>query len=236
MTAPDDLLVIHVDQQDPRLGRYVVHDPRSRAFPLTATVDTSTWRNRSIGIYDPRPNPVQVIGNCTGCDKAMEANAIGNRVKGRVLDMAWATECYSRATRLDPFAGEWPPDDTGSYGLAACKAAQDMGVGGAYRHIFDGADGVVQAIMEGETVGIGVWWYEGMFTRRPWTRDRHRIEVIGRKVGGHQLRARGFDAVADMVQLRCWWGDYRDVWLPRQQLDDLLLDNGDAHTQHVRLP
>jgi hypothetical protein len=150
-----DLHVVMVDQQDPRLGRQCVQDPRSRAFPMAAP-DTSTWRSKTIRMYDPTPNPNQTIGDCTGCDKAMEGNAAGNRVSGRVLTMADAEQVYSLATELDPWDGSWPPTDTGSSGLAACKAAIQLKIGGAYRWNFThDASGIVQEIMEGRTVGVG---------------------------------------------------------------------------------
>jgi hypothetical protein len=130
-----DLHVVMVDQQDPRLGRQVVHDPRSRAFPMAAP-DTSTWRSKTIRMYDPTPNPNQTIGDCTGCDKAMEGNAAGNRVSGRVLTMADAEQVYSLATELDPWDGSWPPTDTGSSSLAAAKAAQRLKLGSAFRDVW----------------------------------------------------------------------------------------------------
>src|SRR5437764_15082615 len=108
---------------DPRLGRHVHHDERSRAFALTPPVDKSTWHTKSIRIYDPSPNPNQTLGDCTGCAKAMQMNAAGNRVSGVVLKLADADRIYSLATTLDAFPGSYPPDDTGSSGLAAAKAA-----------------------------------------------------------------------------------------------------------------
>jgi hypothetical protein len=35
-----------------------------------------------------------------------------------------ARRIYSAATAIDEFPGTWPPDDTGSSGLAVCKVAQ----------------------------------------------------------------------------------------------------------------
>ena len=49
MTSPDpDLHVVTVVQTDPRLGRNVVHDPRSRrfAFPVAAV-----WLYLAIAVY-----------------------------------------------------------------------------------------------------------------------------------------------------------------------------------------
>jgi hypothetical protein len=229
-----DLHVVVVDQRDPRLGRQVTHDPRSRAFPMRAA-DTSTWRSKTIRLYDPTPNPNQNIGDCTGCDKAMNGNAAGNRVPGRVLNMGHAEKIYSLATQLDPWDGQWPPTDTGSSGLAASKAAQQLGLGGEYRWaLAGGADAVVQQIMDGQTVGVGTYWYQGGFEPKPRLAGGVQIEMTGPKVGGHQWRIRGYDEPTDMLLGRCWWGRFRDFWISRAHLAELLADDGDAHTQIMR--
>lgn len=222
-----DLYVRRFERSDRRLGRVVVHDPRSRAFAFPATVDTTTWRTRSIRLYDPIPNPDQVIGNCTGCAKAMQFNAVGNRVTGQVLRMADADYIYSRATTLDPWPGAYPPDDTGSSGLAAAKAAQQLGLGGTYRWIFNGADGVVQAVMAGHVVNVGTRWDNRMFHQDA----DGRVEPGGSVAGGHEWTVRGFDADRDWVLGRCWWGGFRDFWIRRDHLGDLLADDGDALVQ-----
>jgi hypothetical protein len=157
----------------------------------------------------------------------MEFNAVGNRVAGEVLDMDCAHAIYSLASSLDPFEGSWPPTDTGSSGLAACKAAQTLKLGGAYRHVFNGADEVVQLIQSGRVVNVGTWWYSGMM--RP--NAQSVITYSGSRVGGHQYIARGYSVRNDLVLLRCWWGSFRDVWISRTQLDKLLRDGGDAHVQ-----
>lgn len=230
-----DLHVVILDRTDPRMGRQVVHDPQSRAFPMRAA-DTSTWRTRILRMYDPSPNPTQVIGNCTGCDKAMEGNTAGNRVSRRILTMADANRIYSLATTLDPWPSAYPPTDTGSSGLAASKAAQRLNLGAEYRWgLAGGADAVVQQIMDGRTVGVGTWWTDGMFDRKPlkgrvgeWV-----IEPTGPRAGGHQYRATGYDEHLDMIRVRCWWGAYRDVWIKRVHLAELLADDGDAHVQDM---
>lgn len=224
--------VTFVKQERPYLGRQRVHDSRSKAFPAGAVVDRSKWKSKSIQIFDPRKNPNQCHSECTGCAKAMEFNAVGNRVKGVTLNMDNAHEFYHLATTLDPFTGSWPPDDTGSSGLAAAKAAQKLGFGGEYRHVFNGADGVVQLIQEGRVVNIGTWWYEGLFHPSP----TGIVEPTGPKVGGHQFIARAYDVVFDLVTIRCWWGSYRDVRIKREHLNELILDQGDAHIQNRIVP
>ena len=223
----DEIKVITVEQTDPRLGRQVVHDPRSRGFAMRVDVDESLWRTHFIRVYDPRPNPNQIIGNCTGVSKCVQFNAVGNRKTGHVLRMDDAVAIYSKATSLDPFPGTYPPDDTGSSGLGASKAAQAMGLGGEYRWLFGGADEVVQAVMDGHTPSVGTWWYNSMFNP-----DRYGVvRPTGSKAGGHQWTVRGYDKGKDLIMGRCWWGTFRDFWIARTDLDDLLMDDGDAHIQ-----
>jgi hypothetical protein len=47
--------------------------------------------------------------------------------KGRHLDAVQARILHGMATKLDGLPGEFPPDDTGSSGLGAAKAAKALG-------------------------------------------------------------------------------------------------------------
>ncbi len=157
----------------------------------------------------------------------MMLNSEGNRVATQILNMNYAHKVYSAATKIDPWPDTWPPTDTGSSGLAAAKSAQTMGVGGAYRWLFGGADEVVQTVMQGRVVSAGTWWHEGMMHRD----SNLNISPSGSRVGGHQYVVRGYDKPRDAVIIRCWWGSYRDAYLKRSDLNVLLLDGGDAHVQ-----
>lgn len=218
-----------IPSTDPRLGRHVIHDERSRGFALPVSIDRSTWRTKSIRLYDPSPNPNQIIGNCTGCAKAMMFNSVGNRVAGRVLTMADADKIYSLATTIDPWPGSYPPDDTGSSGLAAAKAAQRLKIGGEYRWLFGGADEIVQAVMDGHVVNVGTNWYESMFTNR--YADGVPLTISGAVAGGHEWQVHGYNLTHDLVKGRCWWGSFRDFWIKRADLDRLMHESGDAHVQ-----
>jgi len=154
-------------------------------------------------------------------------NAVGNRVKGVILNMDHAHKIYHTASELDEFEGDWPPDDTGSSGLASAKAAQQLGIGGEYLHVFGGADEVVQLIQQNHVVSVGTWWYDDMF----YPDGQGVIQPTGPQVGGHQYAARGYYAKSDLVIIRCWWGLYRDVKIKRDHLNQLILDGGDAHIQ-----
>lgn len=214
-----------------QLGRNKVHDPASKGFPMGATIDKDTWKNKSIRIFDPRRNPNQCHGECTGCANAMMLNSVGSRAKGVVLGMDYAHKVYSWASANDPWDGSWPPTDTGSSGLAAAKAAQVFGTGGEYRWIFGGADEVIQTVMNGRAVSCGTWWHEGMMRAD----QMRRIFPTGPRVGGHQFIVRGYHERMDSAIVRCWWGSYRDVLLQRTALNDLLLAGGDAHVQDRKL-
>jgi hypothetical protein len=224
----DDLHVIRIEQQDERLGRHVVHDPASRRFAFTA--EAPPKRDITLRVYNPRPLPSQTIGCCTGVDQAVKCNTAGNRVKGVVLDMDDAVQIYSRATGLDPWPGEWPPTDTGSSALAACKAAQSLGLVDRYEWIFNGVDGVLAALAAGKPVGVGSWWYASMFSTDPAT---GLVQVTGRKAGGHEWTVIGYRKKYDAFVGQCWWGqDFGKngrFLIRRNNLADLLADDGDAH-------
>jgi hypothetical protein len=211
------------------LGRIKNHDPQSRSFAAATPVDRSNWKSKAIRLYDPRVNPNQTIGNCTGCAKSMQLNALGNTKPG-VLGMPAAVKLYSRATEVDPWEGSYPPDDTGSSGLASCKAAQEILGAGRYEWEFRGADGVIAQVMAGRVVSVGTRWDYDMFNQDA----NGLIKPGGGEAGGHQYVIRGYNKAKDLALGRCWWGPgFRDFWIARTDLDDLLRDGGDAHWQAV---
>jgi len=223
-----------VPQQDYRLGRQMVHDERSRAFPLARTaIDRSSWKDKAIRIYDPLPNPNQCHGECTGCAECIMLNAIGNRVTGRVLRMCEAHKVYAYASQNDPWDGGMKVvgtchiegEDTGSSGLSAAKASVKYGYAVDYLWEFGGADGVIQQVMTGRPISVGTWWYWDMF--RPDSKGF--VRPTGGMAGGHQWVVRGYDVSDDAAIGRCWWGDFRDFKIKRTDLDNLLRDGGDAH-------
>lgn len=221
---------VQIDQKSELLGRNILHDSRSRAFPLSAVtgaVDRSTWRDKAIRVYDPIPNPNQAVGCCTGVAKCTQFNSVGNRKTGVVLNMRDAERIYSRNTEIDPWGGSWPPDDTGSSGLASCKTAVEFGLGAEYRWIFGGADEVIQNVMQGRAISVGSYWYWDMFELD----SQNRVRATGGIAGGHQYVIRGYNKSRDWVLGRCWWGSFKDFWMSRSDLDMLLRQDGDAHFQ-----
>jgi hypothetical protein len=229
MSIVERRLPIPADTPHP-LGRHVRHDEQSRAFPLMATlgltVDRSTWKDKAVRLYDPTPKPNQSNGCCTACAKGMQFNAVGNRRPGVRLTMDWAQSLYHEETVIDPFPGTFPPDDTGSNGLASCKAVQAFGYGGAYYWLFGGADEVVQAIMAGKAISLGTRWDNNMFNPD----SKGIIHPGGGEAGGHQWIARRYDKSSDLIGVDCWWGGWK-AWMSRADVQALLDDQGDAHWQ-----
>ncbi len=236
-----DLHIVTADQLDRRLGRHVVHDPRSRAFAFPRTaVTTKPSAAIRYRIYGPRTTPTQRIGCCTGVDQAVKCDSIGNRLTGAVLNMADAERIYALATTLDPFDGQYPPDDVGSSALGACKAAGQLALIERYEWLFAGAGQVLGALVGGQgrrgrCVGVGTWWYEQMFEPDPLSLL---VKPAGKKVGGHQWTVTGWEPRFDAFEGLCWWGpQFGHNGRFRIRFDDLealLADDGDAHVTYRR--
>lgn len=232
MTQPDDLHVVRIEQTDSRLGRHVVHDPHSRAYAVTAPRSADITRSFRHRVFSPTPLPRQTIGNCTGVDQCVRADAQGNRVRNVILGMDDAVKIYSRATELDPFDGTYPPTDTGSSGLAAAKAAQEMGIIERYEWIFGGVDQVL-ATLRDRPVGVGTRWDNNMFHPEP---NTFLVRPGGGVAGGHEWAVIGWNVRFNAFEGLCWWGsDWASHGLFRirkEDLADLLADDGDAHVTY----
>jgi hypothetical protein len=219
---------------DSRLGRHIVHDPRSRNFteqiPRLATPLRKVQHRR----YDPRPEPNQAIGCCTAVAECMLGNTVGNRVTGKVLGMDLAVIAYGMATSLDPFQGTYPPDDTGSSGLAAAKAMVKLGFAEDYVWYFS-VDEVLRAL-QFHPISFGGIWTHDMFNA---TWGNPVIRPTGEVAGGHQWLLSGYDPKSNLISGECWWGNWGRngrFYISVQDFGTLLEDNGDAHFTRRKMP
>ncbi len=73
----------------------------------------------------------------------------------------FAVTLYSDATKVDGAPGEYPPDDTGSSGLAICKVLKARGTIKGYRFARS-AYGLLQLLQNGPVLQ-GMPWYEAFF-------------------------------------------------------------------------
>ena len=188
-----------------RLGRNVDHDPRSREYVarmVAQAVKLRTVAHRRYGGPLDQGN----LGSCTGNAVAGAINTKPlHKTGGRLLTERDAVDLYELATRLDTFPGTYPPDDTGSSGLAAAKAARQSGYIAFYRHAF-GIDQALRALQLAPII-TGVNWYE-TFDRPT---DQAFIRIGGQVRGGHEFEVLGYVAARDpyVICVNSWgpgWG------------------------------
>lgn len=180
------------------LGRHVEHDEFSWAFPFTAHLAPGPvlWPHHGATLDQGS------LGSCTG-------NAVVQCLStGPLYRSTWraserkAVQCYSLATQLDDVPGQYPPTDTGSSGLSACKAAQQLGWVSGYQHVF-GVDHARQAITASPFI-VGTDWYESMFTPDA----TGFVRPAGRVAGGHEYVCLGWDPTSDMWTFLNSWGKW----------------------------
>lgn len=204
-----------------RLGRHVEHDERSRAFGVAeqpAPLRSVQWR-RLVPIFDQGN-----LGSCTG--NAM-AGALSTAPFTHHFTEPTARRIYSAATAVDGIAGVWPPEDTGSSGLAVCKVAKAKGWISRYDHAFS-FNAALVALQAGSVI-TGISWYDsfdqptnGVCTITPGAQIR----------GGHEVCVVGIDVDTQQVRFaNSWadsWGDKGyGVW-SWSTWEQLLADSGDV--------
>jgi hypothetical protein len=216
------------ERTDTRLGRHQVHDERSRAFAL-APVKLPTKRvlhERSIPVFDQ-----QAVGCCTACAQ-LGMLSTGPLDLGKPFTIDDVHGFYHDETVADEreIPGVWPPTDTGSAGVYACKVAKARGWIVSYRHAFD----VTTAIgwLGKQPISIGIPWLVSMFEPN----RQHVIPVDRRSgvAGGHQVCLDGVDPARSLVRVCNSWGpsfgDHGWAWLRFADLAWLLSKGGDAVT------
>ncbi|QPO17118.1 cysteine protease [Gordonia phage Lilbeanie] len=205
-------------------GRKVNHDERSRRYGLVVNprveLTSRDW---------PTAGPIidqGDVGMCVGASLAHLLNVCRTRDGGsQFLGHAEALDLYEDATKIDPFDGEYPPDDTGTDAVSVCKVAQEHGLVRVYNHAF----GLRQTLLALQTgpVMAGFTWHEGM--EEPDADGR--ISATGEVLGGHQVVLSGIDTRAETVTvLNSWsadWGRGGRAFLSWEDLRLLLADEGD---------
>ncbi len=181
------------------LGRHVEHDERSRGFAVqvdeAAPLKKVLWRR--YGSVLDQGN----LGSCTGNAMAGALNTAPLRKTGaKALTEKDAVAIYELATTLDSIPGSYPPDDTGSSGLAVCKAAKAKGLISGYTHAFSLAQAL--AALQAGPVITGVDWVEGF--DRPDASGL--VELTGQVRGGHEFEVVGYDPATDLVTAINSWG------------------------------
>jgi hypothetical protein len=210
-----------------RLGRHVEHDERSRAFPAArAPKVVSVTHARHCPPFDQGQT-----GSCTGNAEAGVLMTDPLFVTGRSLSESDAVVLYEKATHLDRIKGVYPPDDTGSSGLAVMKAAKALGYITGYQHAF-GLQHALEALVLAPVI-TGVSWFEGFDNP-----DADGMVTISGSIrGGHEFEVVGIDADAHTVRAcNSWgadWGDHGYFQFSWDTWDQLLHERGDVTTVTV---
>lgn len=215
---------IHVDGKP--LGRGLLHDSASRAYPVNrkaAVAASKAWQRHSPVLNQGN------IGSCTGnaSDGCLGSDPFYSTLPSD-FDFAedTAVKIYSLATKLDSFSGEYPPTDTGSNGLSAAKACQQLGFISGYEHAFS-VDDVIAGLQTRPGI-TGVNWYEGMDTPD----ENGFVAPTGRVRGGHEFEIAAVDMENEYFGFWNSWGTgYGDQGRMRIRFSDyerLLSEDGDA--------
>lgn len=219
---------------DKRLGRHIEHDERSRdhgflakagAAPLTFNQMRHVLHRRFGNVLDQGN-----LGSCTGNASAHCMNTAGFHKRGVVYHEADAVSFYSLATQLDDYPGQYPPDDTGSSGLAVAKALQEKGLIANYSHAFNLNEALTA--LQSRPVICGINWYEGFDNPNP----TGLVTLSGQVRGGHEICALGFEphSTLDMsliVFQNSWgrgWGHHGQFMMTVKDFSRLLDEEGDV--------
>jgi hypothetical protein len=213
------------------LGRKKEHDPRSRNFRVmqlsrNETPNVVFWEH--FGVVLNQKN----LGACTGFAGTHCLMTAPFRKRERTLYSFFAKNLYSQATELDQWEGTWPPDDTGSSGLAVMKAMQARGYIKQYIWGF-GIDDLDQGLANGPMM-VGTDWHESMFDPD----QNGLVTVSGSAVGGHEYLCLGREN--DYYHFLNSWSRYWGVpskaahtsggsfWMQRGDFARLLENGGDC--------
>lgn len=213
----------------PLLGRHVEHDERSKRFLVEsrgAATFTPVKYTGTCPILDQKD-----LGACTGYSSTALVSYIEPGFsKLPTTPEEWdalAKAVYSLGTQLDDISGSYPPNDTGSSGLAVAKALQQKGFASGYKHITTAA-ALATALATGPVI-VGTNWYNSMFTP-----DSKGLIPVTKKSG----LAGGHEYVLDEVTsdgrfgFRNSWGDSFGVagrfYMKQADFLALLADDGDA--------
>lgn len=212
-----------------RLGRQIMRDSRSAAYPFKARRTVPV-----VSVEHERHSPILDQADLGSCEGNAEVGCVSCSPHYEalppktVLNEQLAVLLYSKATSLDGFAGAYPPTDTGTDSTSVNKAAQQAGLIGGYTHAATLTD-LLQALMAG-AVNVAFSWYDSFDDP-----DANGLITIGQQAGirgGHALCARKVDAVKRWIWLdNSWtlkWGVDGRCAVDYATMERLLAEDGEA--------
>jgi hypothetical protein len=113
-----------------RLGRHVLHDPRSRDFSASRAPKIVSVTHAATGLPLDQGN----IGSCTANALCGALDSSPDNAGGKAYTENQAVSLYELETKLE--GQPYPPNDPGGSGLMVCKAAKQLGWISSYAHAF----------------------------------------------------------------------------------------------------
>jgi hypothetical protein len=213
------------------LGRHVHHDSRSLQPRYLVPAGTKP----TVKVSWPRSTPILNQGRVGSCTGNATVGVLGTTpfygslaadlAAGLKLDEAEALVVYSDAEKIDGGVG-YPPEDDGSSGLSAAKAAAGLGLIAGYLHITSVA-AAWTAIASGPFI-VGTDWWTGMDTPDA----SGLVHATGTVRGAHEYEAFEYDPATDLWGFHNSWGGSYGVagsfWYSTADLTKLLAAQGDA--------
>jgi hypothetical protein len=204
-----------------RLGRHQLLDARSLAYMVENNVQAmgTAYQDRSwervIDILDQGK-----LGACTGNagTGALGTQPFYDAVGSSVLPAAhdadagqrFAVELYSEATAVDPYPGTYPPEDTGSSGLAICQVLKNRGMITGYTWART-AYGFLTLLQAGPVLQ-GMPWHQAFFQPdKNGFIDSDPAWSSSALAGGHEVEAIGLhldsrDVFSSVITYANSWG------------------------------
>lgn len=195
----DDIFRATIDEhvvEGRRLGRQVVHDPRSRNFPAQPAPQVKSVKHTATGL----PLDQGKIGSCTANALCGALNSAPDSEGGAARTEKDAVSLYELETKLE--GKPYPPNDPGGSGLEVCKAAKQLGWISSYTHAF-GLEPALLALVVRPVI-TGVNWYRSFDT--PDANGLVKIAAGAKVRGGHEVVADEIDAPNQLVWFWNSWG------------------------------
>ncbi len=209
-----------------RLGRNMWLDGRSLAFMVENSVEqmgqavrSQDWE-RVLVVLDQGD-----VGSCTGnagtgaLGTQPFYDSVGSRELPDPKDAGaaekFAVQLYADATVVDGYPGEYPPEDTGSSGLAICKILKSRSIISSYRWART-PYGLLRLLQNGPVLQ-GMPWYKAFFEPdRDAFIDANTGWQSSGLAGGHEVEAVGVEVDdqdafnSTITYVNSWgtsWGD-----------------------------
>lgn len=196
---------VPLPREDPRLGRLVAHDSRSKGYALPVGEIKTTRHTRYAPVFNQ--------GNIGSCTTNAGLGALGTgifltttvkeKLKSLFLDFndPSALDLYERVTKIDEFQGAYPPDDTGSSGNAVGKLFKQLGLIKGWQHALS-LEAALTELSERPVI-TGVPWYSSFDA--PDGNGYIKKTASARVKGGHEF-------VVDEINVGNEWVGCTNSW------------------------